>query len=304
MSIPSPIRDAPKTFRLSVRVNANHGGRVDAAVQDLDNLKGSGFRFAMILVHGFNNSAQEARDSYRIQFGLLVDDLKRSRIAPDAVAEFQWPGDEEVVGPNALGYATDIQRALDSAQRFAAFLADIGAPAQGAPAVKLALVGHSLGCRLIIEALAGLPARNAPTFDVISLMAAALPVELVDRGRRLSPTQRLARRLLKFYSENDDVLHYAFPLGQRWASIRRIESAYYAEAVGRSGDPRQFGTGFDQKPNGHSDYWRDPRAAGTLLETIDPTLWQPPEPERISDRPLPARPEIVARSLPGRTNLR
>ena len=38
MSVPSDIRDPPKVFRLSVRINPDHGGQVRAQVQDVDNL--------------------------------------------------------------------------------------------------------------------------------------------------------------------------------------------------------------------------------------------------------------------------
>jgi esterase/lipase superfamily enzyme len=300
MSIPSAIRDAPKTFRLSVRIKPDSGGQVRPAVEDIDNLLGSGFRHVLILVHGFNNSAQDARDSYKKQKQLLEAELKRSRIAPDAIAEFQWPGDEEVFGPNALGYATDIERARDSAQRLATFLARLAALRDGAQPVKVTLVGHSLGCRLIVEALSAIPAASLPSLEVVSLMAAALPVDLVTNGQRLFPTHRLPRRLLKFFSEADTVLQHAFPLGQRWASIRGIEPAFYAEAVGRFGNPREFATGFHRRSNKHGDYWGDAGAALILLETIDPTLRQLLAGAPLAERSLPRASEIAARSLPTR----
>jgi hypothetical protein len=295
------VRGAPATYRLSVRVNRDQGGPVAAAMVDGDRLAASGALHILLLVHGFNNSRQDAEKSYAIFSNHILPGLTRSRVGPDAIAQFHWPGDESVgFLPRAVGYATDLERAFTAAQRLAQFLATLTRLRGGETPLNITFVGHSLGCRLILESLRQLPAASAPNVPVIGLMAAAVPVELAKRGTPIFRTGNPPRQLLKFCSEADEVLYLAFPLGQYAAYQSGVESAAYGEAMGRFGNPDEFGARSKRPGNGHSDYWKDSVVVDIMLAHIDPTLRQLPPVADTSERSLAREAALPERSLPGR----
>ncbi len=307
MSVASRIRNAPKTFDLSVRIDPR-GGKVHHTVSDRDNLSRSGARHLLILVHGFNNTKEEAARSYDLFFGAIWESLRKSRVAPDAVAQFHWPGDL-VVSPwrfaaaDAVAYPMDITQALQSATSLARYLAAFPSPGPDAGSLNLSLVGHSLGCRLILEMLAGLPASSRPEIVFVGLMAAAVGVGLVGSGQLLSPAAD-AKNIVKFWSTRDWVLRLAFPTGQAAAFGLSIEDELHTEAVGLHGNPPSFGKG-RQTANGHGQYWPDAGLATEIVPRIDASMARilpPPSviPANtiISREMLPPR-RIGGRDLPG-----
>jgi pimeloyl-ACP methyl ester carboxylesterase len=291
-------RGLPRTFELSVRVPGS-GGDVAPAVIDPNNaLKNSGSRHILLLVHGYNNSHDEAQESYGKFIDKLRAQLGGSRDAPDAIAKFHWPGDESTFFGSTAGYAFDINHARDAAQRLATYLT--GLPIPGTASLRITIVGHSMGCRLILEALGRMP--NAQGISLVGLMAAASPVEFVKRGGRLFRTGNPPRRMLKFFSEEDNVLQFGFPLGQWHAYQMQIEDDNYSEAVGRHGHPDEFGREI-QTRNGHSDYWPDKKdgidgtIVATLVREIDATIPAPIAVAAVPARTLPPASELASRSL-------
>ncbi len=291
-----------KIYNLSVRVDQTGGGPVAARVNDPDELKTSNAHHILLLVHGFNNSPRDAKKSYAAQTKILARVLKGRRVAPDAIALFQWPGDLQVLlgGAvfNAVGYPGDINQALQAADRMAAYLSELAANS-GTPELKVTFIGHSLGCRLILEALQRAK-RPIPRIEVISLMAGAVGTQLVAPGGALNGIVAFARRVLKFFSERDLVLRFAFPAGQLAASSAGIEPRYYAEAIGLHGNPTSFGNTF-ARPNTHGQYWGDEDAAGIFARELDPTLPIRPEPPRqMAGRAMPQASALEGRELASR----
>jgi esterase/lipase superfamily enzyme len=290
------VRATPPVYRLSVRINPDQGGPVAAAVVDQDGLLRSSARYVLLLVHGFNNSRSDAETSYRIFTTHIRPGLERSRVAPDAIAQFHWPGDESMgILPRATGYARDFRRALDSAMRLAKFLEGLTATRTGTSPLRITLLGHSLGCRLILEALST-PSNTPPAIEIIGLMAAATPVDLARKGGALFGTAKPPRQVLKFCSEQDQVLHLAFPLGQI-AALATGETSTNLEAIGRFGHPIEFGLRSPRPKNGHSDYWPDQVVADIMLSQIDPTMRQLTPPAEIPDRKLLSGARQEARQL-------
>lgn len=297
------VRPSPKVYQLSVRLNQDHGGAVAPVVVDHDGLKNSGARHVLMFVHGYNNSAAEARTSYALQMNCLKT-LQNRNNAPDAIAHFQWPGDlpGPFIGTDWSRYADDIPQAIEAAARLAIFVADLPRPNGDARALKLSFIGHSMGCRLILEALYRLSDSKLPKLEVASFMAAAAGVPLVAANGRLRTKTRDARAVLKFFSEWDVVLRLGFPLGQLLAYQRGIEPENYSEAIGLHGNPSDFGAP-NQTTNGHSKYWGDEAVANIFMANIDPALRQLPDPRALADRDLsppndmPER-EILTRDLP------
>jgi len=294
----------PRVFTLSLRSQPERGGPVRATVEDKDGLeKDTDWRHLLVLVHGFNNAESEAEKKYDGYVDILRPGLEKSRVTPDTVAKFHWPGNE-AVGPFPIfdfaGYPVDVERALESVGPLAAFLSRLIATR---PAGRLiSFVGHSLGCRLIVEAMCrlGAPGAAGPPLAVVSLMAAAVPVALAQAGEPLAPAPAAAAKMLKAYSRDDWVLWLAFPAGQSLAWTAGFERAVYVEAVGRNGNPPGFGESLSRKGNGHGDYWIDEFAAAVLLVTMDATLRSLPPPAEIPPHDLPPVGEIPARDLKSR----
>ena len=295
MSISSGVRDEPKIYELSVRTFPERGGPVSVAVKDADGLAAGLWRHLLILVHGFNNTAPEARASYNILIDQLWPSLIASRVAPDAIACFQWPGDAAAWFKllDCILYARDVGLSFSAADRLTSYLA--GLARLGTGSRKISIIGHSLGCRLVLEMLARLAPVNLQ-FDVIALMAAAVPTERVEVGDPLAGTATRPIIMRKFFSEQDSVLELGFPVGQQLAFMQGIDPSPGLEAVGRHGNPGSFGAP-KLTTNGHGDYWADPRVADCILQDIDPTLSSGPTARELLGRPLPASPATPQRTL-------
>jgi hypothetical protein len=294
----------PRVFTLSLRSQPERGGPVRATVDDKNGLeKDTDWRHLLVLVHGFNNSESEAEKKYDRYVDILRPGLENSRVAPDAVAKFHWPGNE-AIGPFPIfdfaGYHVDVERALQSVGPLAVFLSRLIATRPAGR--QISFVGHSLGCRLIAEAMCRLDAAGPaePPLAVVSLMAAAAPVALAEAGEPLARAPAAARTMLKAHSRDDWVLWLAFPAGQSLAWAAGIERAAYVEAIGRNGNPAGFGESLQRAGNGHGDYWTDEFAAAVLLVTMDATLRPLPPPAAIPIHDLPPVGEIAARDLKSR----
>jgi hypothetical protein len=294
----------PPVFTLSLRSQPERGGPVRPAVDDKDGLgNDTEWRHLLVLVHGFNNSESEAEGKYDRYVDILRPSLEKSRVAPDAVAKLHWPGNE-AIGPFPIfdfaGYHIDVERALQSVGPLAAFLSRL--IASGPSGRKISIVGHSLGCRLIAEAMCRLGATGpaGTPLAVVSLMAAAVPVALAETDEQLAHAPAAAKTVLKAHSRDDWVLWLAFPAGQSLAWAAGIEQAAYFEAVGRNGNPAGFGESLPRPGNGHGDYWTDEYAAAVLLLTMDATLRTPPPPAAIPLHELPPAGEITARDVKSR----
>jgi pimeloyl-ACP methyl ester carboxylesterase len=296
----SAIRESvsDRIHHLTARMQGwgEYGGPVRAHVNDLHNLRSKNRRNILILVHGFKNTTSDANASYKLQLGLLEKHFMRSPAAPDAIIFFHWPGNFGWVG--ATGYPWDIRRAVESADRLARYIADYPRPSDPG-AFKVTIIGHSLGCRLILEMLNRLPPRARLSVQVVSLMAPAVPVELVDIGGDLHPTILSPRHILKCFSHHDWVLRFAFQNGQQAAYALGIEDEFYGEAVGLKGHPTAMGIPI-QTRHGHSDYWGNRAVAEEYSKAIDetfrplppvpqPAVWSLPETSKIPTWQLPSR---------------
>jgi esterase/lipase superfamily enzyme len=253
---------APREFELTVRVP----GSSDVAPTVTDNgMSTINPRHILLLVHGYNNSHEAAEKSYQIFLDNMATAFgDRISLAPDTVAKFHWPGDESTALGTAVGYPFDINHARDAASRLATYLAALPVTGSGASR-RITMVGHSMGCRLILEALGRVATASVPGIAIVGLMAAASPVEFVRRNGRLFRTGSPPRQMLKFFSEQDFVLQIGFPLGQWLAFQWQIEDGNYAEAIGRFGHPDEFGSA-QRTRNGHSRWtpapalsWQAPR---------------------------------------------
>ncbi len=211
----------------------------------------------LVLVHGFNNSEVEAAEAY---FGYRTRQTELTGATRDYFDRYFgdafWPGDADwgrFDFADFLVYPAAVKKAATAARELVQLLWSM-------PNLeRVSFVGHSLGCRVVMEALQRLQERALPVVDAVCLMAAAVPAEMLEpRGRYHSLMQRLqviGTRMYVLHSTRDPVLHRAFPPGQKLAGEGSNR------ALGRVG-PNASMPGFgatltDSVASGatHGDYW-------------------------------------------------
>lgn len=210
----------------------------------------------IVLVHGFNNNRCEAQEAYvgfrGRQRGLLA--RQDGQRLEDMLGDAFWPGDADFAGPldmvDFLVYPATIQTARETAAVLRDYLLTRN------DVLNLHLVGHSMGCRVILETIRllleadpGIQAR----LRKVCLMAAAVPTLAAFPGGALEAAFRAADQVLVLHSSADTVLHFAFPPGQTLAG-----DGFFPTAIGRHGDVPAHPGHVDVKPvegAKHSDYW-------------------------------------------------
>lgn len=204
-----------------------------------------------ILIHGYNSSRDSCADSYDLLLGnlrVVAPRLERSTLT------LSWPGHTQ--------YAKAVRRATrDVADQLATFLESRSRNTS----TELVLVGHSLGCRLILEALSRLApsARQLLDRTKIVLMAAAVPTRVLGPGRPLRTTVEACARADVFFSLFDEALAPAFPLVQ----IR--EQGGLTQAVGWLGGPADLWSAqHNMTPCSHSGYWGDEDVAYRIASAV------------------------------------
>lgn len=246
---------------LSVRSDAT-GGDVLSQVSGSLGAYGSQIVF---LFHGYNDSFAVASQSYASFFQNFpaAGNPLRDKWQP-AIHPCFWPGDKSWGPVSFASYALEMGPAKQSAAAFADFVSTLHAPAGGT--LDLCFVAHSLGNRVVLELLFALEAMKAAgrlssqiQFKGFCMMAAAVPVSMVESNASLYAAATLSAARRTLYSEADTVLHFAFPIGETAAF-----EGFFPTAVGRYGQPQSDWTGeaemFLSAGHGynHGDYWSQP----------------------------------------------
>ncbi|MEV6249205.1 serine-threonine protein kinase [Streptomyces sp. NPDC051742] len=127
----------------------------------------------------------------------------------------------------------------------------LGEVARAAPGLRVHLVGHSMGARLVSYALKGLPPGARPVASVTLLQgafshyafAARLPHDARRSGSLRDMQQRIRGPLVACYSRHDTALGVMYPLASRLA--RDSESLGGLPRLPGAGDPRWGAIGYD-----------------------------------------------------------
>lgn len=222
----------------------------------------------LVLVHGFNNHAGEAAAAYLGFRGIQRE--HNPQLTAEALecllADAYWPGDARWAGPvdwlDFLVYPAAVHTAVEAGPALAQLLRAL--QAQGL--LRVSLVGHSLGCRVVLETVRDLLDHGGPALGRIALMAAAVPVEMVSaQGQFETVFQRLQAQGVQvqvLHSSSDWVLRGAFPPGQALAG----PSEASIRALGLKGPPPSMPgvggsvTACPVPEAGHSDYWGHERS--------------------------------------------
>lgn len=245
-----------RIFTLSVRGQWTGGGLRTHVVSTPDQTAPFNGRL-IVMVHGYNNSQQAALKSYNtFQKNLSAAFRKGVRGGtglPD-IAHFYWPGDTSGIF-DAIATAGGYSRALEHAQQAASMLAHYLANTRHKP-TSVTFLGHSMGCRLILDALRH-NEETSPPLHSVTLQAAAVGEKMFAPDQDLHHVGKAyAHRSHVFYSSSDWVLRFAYPPGQWLAYQTNVEKAYFGNAIGRFGPPRGFNAHKkEMKTFGHGDYW-------------------------------------------------
>ncbi len=298
---------------LSVRIDPR-GGKVRKEVQAGPDGGASGHGVVILLLHGYANTLQDARDSYATFEGHYNENEPESaRVSLPDTFRFYWPGDTKLFRPvYYLSYPTEIKPAKHSARVLAEYLRNLPPPPGGVTNVYL--IGHSLGNRVVLELVkqfVGEHARARLQFQGIFMMAAAVPVAKLRNGGKLHDAAKKPGKRWVLHSQSDLVLKLGFPLGE----IAGFDAAPWPwdwpEAVGRYGKPSDNWTfnramfQQDGKGYGHSDYWPGmevpPLVAEFLGRIGSNEIFEAVIPANtIGGAPAPASAQIGTRGTPSR----
>jgi hypothetical protein len=238
---------------LSVR-EVPEGGDLAVAVKCDPPLPLSSTRHLVILVHGFNNHLGEAAEAY---LGFRERQYPLAGVLPPALepgfGDFFWPGDADwawlLDKADFLIYPAAVRKAPGAGERLAMCLAEMP------NLVTVDFVGHSLGCRVVLECIRALLGGRHPVIRRVVLMAAAVPDFMVVPPHELARAAGAAESVVVLHSTSDTVLHFAFAPGQTAAGAGE---GVLPTALGRFGPPA--GMAGRVEPHrvmnaGHGDYW-------------------------------------------------
>jgi pimeloyl-ACP methyl ester carboxylesterase len=145
----------------------------------------------------------------------------------DVMLSVLWPGDGFA---KALTYPFEGRDADDSANELSRWLL-----MYAAPDARIAFIGHSLGCRVVMNTAQQLARHATIALDRICLMAPAIDNDCLGRmGVTCYREATLsADRLAVLASEKDLVLRFAYPLGDLAQTI--LYGERWGSALGRTG---------------------------------------------------------------------
>lgn len=284
---PGALPTVTELYRLSVR---RHGSRDVAIAVPHDHATarlGTSGR-AVILVHGFANSEREAEAAYQHHVRELERVMAPVGLRGVSVFGFHWPGDHPRRIRNVASFSTRIPVAFSAGEKLGRLVEEL--PHWH----EVVLVGHSLGCRVVLAALEYLrsrPAGTGATVPAAFLLAAAVPVGECRPAAIFG--DRYASEYVVLHSKRDRVLQFCFSPGA-WL----FDTA--DSPVGRAGDPAERWDRRLQTRFGHSDYWPSAEAAKEVATALGGPRTRPVSARFVSSTSLDTREVPEAGPLPSR----
>ena len=257
------LRERPQGYKPLLEIvlrQKREGGRVLSPGKLSGPTDSLNRRSCVVMVHGFNNNDGEAAHAYdgfrkrQIEtLGASLDELNAR------LGDAFWPGDADWSWFDFVDfgvYSAAVGHAHAAATELTALILSMPS------LVEIDFIGHSLGCRVILETLHHLrQSGRGPVVRRVCLMAAAVPMEKVEPGgdfhALLADLSANGTKILVLHSRQDVVLHYAFGAGQALAGPGERSS----RALGREGPspliPGYRATLDDLQMGGanHGDYW-------------------------------------------------
>jgi alpha/beta hydrolase family protein DUF900 len=197
----------------------------------------------LLATHGFNVNQRRGVNALARLGDLLAQ-------GPSAGREFfigvLWPGDWWV---SAINYPAEANDAVDSGRRLAIFCNKHLTLAR-----SLSFVSHSLGARVVLEAIKGL----GPRARVACITAAAADYDCLDV--QCEAARENCDQIVNLASNKDRVLKYAYPAGDFLSDILGDDDSPFHRALGLRGPKRPWSTNVDphripdDRDYDHGDY--------------------------------------------------
>jgi hypothetical protein len=220
-------------------------------------------RTILIATHGFNVSYQHGACALGNLSTYL--DLQDVLTATDLYLGLLWPGDFWVP---VINYPFEGGHAMDCGRRVAAFCDN-----QLASAQSISFVSHSLGARVVLQAVASMSRRASS----VCLLAAA-----INRDCLVTEYAAAARNsdvITLRASHADLVLKLAFPAGDPLADVLHADHQLFETALGYAGPPAPAASPVlspwqipDSDGYDHGDYL--PPSSGPLPDPNPEPKWQ------------------------------
>ncbi|CAH0279595.1 hypothetical protein SRABI27_03735 [Pedobacter sp. Bi27] len=217
----------------------------------------------ILLVHGFNNTQKASSDNYKS----FTDKLTRQagmENYPAVICPFYWPSNRRNALVSAASYVQQLKKSLICARMLADYLLWFTIQR---PQSRLIFIGHSMGCRLILEAITFMESKrpwSGPRLSLIALMAAAVPTGMLRPGGRLSAIRENGKRFLGLSSTKDLMLASVFPSAQTLA-----REGLFPAAVGYKGEPWDlWNAGATDTSLAHTAYWSSTDAGSKVGAAI------------------------------------
>jgi hypothetical protein len=185
-------------FVLDLRSDPQGGAVVPARLTSgtLDDLRQC--KRVVFMVHGFNVDRTDGTAE------LTALGASLPAVGNGAAVAVLWPGDS-AIGP--LSYPFETSKADDSAVELATFIGD-NLPQQP----TISFIGHSLGCRVVMQTLRQLWTKGIAVSQVC-VMAAAVDNDSLGAAAEYFGAAQFASRVGVLWSPSDRVLEFAYPLG-------------------------------------------------------------------------------------------
>ena len=239
------MKPQPQIFDIDLRDEARVDGLAKSAKFSLSSRL---YRNeAYLLVHGFNVDRYCAKHSYnKFQQNLL--DLSfhfpKHKLA-NHILDVTWPGD--------LKTKAHYHLAVRNAKKASTIFAEAIKALSKYKCKRLYIIGHPLGCRLILESLMELDESKWEQLKNISVvfMAAAINEKMLLRDHKAIKALESIKNTATYYSDKDYVLKVIF----------RVANPFKGQALGYSGepsdmfDPRQKCVGLAIQTIGKSVKW-------------------------------------------------
>jgi hypothetical protein len=172
----------------------------------------------LFVAHGFNVS----RPYGAFSIGALDDHLALSR--PDLLIGVLWPGDFWIP---AINYPFEGNVAMSTGKLLADFC-----NRQCTGTQSLSFASHSLGARVVLEALLHIDKRQVRS---VCLTAAAVNQDCF-LTEYIAAT-KISDRIFMLASEEDEVLRLAYAIGDPFADLLHRDHSLFSRALGRDGPP-------------------------------------------------------------------
>ncbi len=180
----------------------------------------------IIVIHGFNNSAEKAS----VKFHTAELSLRSCGFAGSIIG-YSWDANTQKDPFGTTGYHEGRGNAIANGRKLASFIADCK---REHPEARIHLIGYSMGARLVLETLLALDndPRFAESDDLqvasVHLVGAAVDNEEVEQQQRYGiAVESRTQWLYNYYSREDNALGMFYPLkeGDRALGEGDIEHA-------------------------------------------------------------------------------